>query len=173
MSINLFKFNLLSVISVLLLSGCASTLTGPASSVIQPSESNGLKITLIPASYRETYFKSGHSIERMCRSPDPDFNIDQNDQASLGLGVKNLVVGETQQELSLGGRTETVLIVRELMYRACELVLNINADAKTSIEIYERFFKLTENQLLNIKDQSEKNTSPGINNPVLPSGTAN
>lgn len=130
------------LIAVFLLSGCASPLTAPGSSVQQLRESNGLKITLILASDRENYFKSRHSVERMCRSPDPDFNMGQNDQMSLGVGVENLAIGDTQKELSLGGRTENVLIVRELMYRACELVMNLNTDAKTSIEIYEHFLNL-------------------------------
>lgn len=108
----------------------------------------------------------------MCRSPDPDFNMGQNDQMSLGVGVENLAIGDTQKELSLGGRTENVLIVRELMYRACELVMNLNADAKTSIEIYENFFKLTQNQLLNNNDQNI-NTTPSVINPVESSNTSN
>lgn len=159
------------LIAVFLLSGCASPLTAPGSSVQQLSESNGLKITLILASDRENYFKSRHSVERMCRSPDPDFNMGQNDQMSLGVGVENLAIGDTQKELSLGGRTENVLIVRELMYRACELVMNLNADAKTSIEIYEHF-KLTQNQLLNNNDKNI-NTTPSVINPVASSNTSN
>jgi hypothetical protein len=37
-----------------------------------------------------------------------------------------------------------VLISRELMYRACELSLNINADTALTLQIYERFLRSLE-----------------------------
>ena len=38
--------------------------------------------------------------------------------------------------VTLGGRDPTVLITRELMFRACELTLNTNAKPEAAVKIY-------------------------------------
>lgn len=130
------------LMSGLLTSGCSTM--APGSQVKQVVERNGVDVELIPASYREVYFSPATSDERHCRAPDPDFTVQQSDQLNVSLptnGGESIGGGENQTGLSLGGRTPTVLITRELMYRACELAANINADSETARSIYADFLK--------------------------------
>lgn len=137
----------LVLLPMILLNGCARLGAAPGTTEQQLVERDGVDVALIPAIYREVYFKPSTSTDRHCRAPDPDFSIQQNDQLSLalpGYGSENIGGGETQTEQNLGGRTEKVLITRELMYRACELTSNINADSDTSTAIYDKFLRVIE-----------------------------
>jgi hypothetical protein len=134
----------ISLIAVFLISGCAGLVSAPGTTEQELVERDGIDVALIPAAYREVYFSPSTSNERHCRAPDPDFSVQQSDKLSVSLptnGGESMGGGETQTGLNLGGRTQTVLITRELMYRACELAANINADADTSIAIYDKFLQ--------------------------------
>ena len=129
----------------------------PGTEVKEVVERSGVNLELIPASYREVYFSPSASDERHCRAPDPDFTVQQSDQLNLSIpanGGESLGGGENQTGLSLGGRTPTVLITRELMYRACELAANINADSENSVAIYATFLQA-------IKDITQQQSDSG------------
>jgi hypothetical protein len=135
--------NLLICIS--LVTGCSSL--APGSSYKQITERDGVDIGLIPASYREVYLSPEGSKERHCRAPAPDFTVQASEQFKLaipGINDEELDSGENQSALSLGGRSPLVLISRELLYRACELSSNINADTKTTLSIYQQFLDVLE-----------------------------
>lgn len=153
--------------STALLSGCSTM--APGTKVEQLVERNGVDIALIPATYREVYFSPSVSKEKHCRAPDPDFSVQQSDQLNLSLpmnGGESIGGGEKQIGLNLGGRTPAVLITRELMYRACELTSNINADNKTTIDIYSAFLE-------GIKDIVQQSSFTGTaNSDIVPSPTS-
>lgn len=131
------------------ISGC-SLMSTPGSDVETLYERNGTDIILIPASYREAYFTKPASGERHCRAPDPDFTVQSSEGVSLSDALastasESVSLGGGQAAMSLGGRSPDLLITRELMYRACELASNINADEDTTIKIYTQFLKTIEN----------------------------
>ncbi|MGK0267886.1 MAG: hypothetical protein ACI8Y3_000493 [Paraglaciecola sp.] len=143
------------LMSMFLISGCSTM--APGTKIEQVVERNGVSLELIPASYREVYFSPASSDERHCRAPGPDFTVQQSDQLNLSLpanGGESLGGGENQTGLSLGGRTPIVLITRELMYRACELSANINANGETSVAIYATFIQA-------IKDITQQQSGSG------------
>jgi hypothetical protein len=130
-----------------LISGCASL--APASDVEKVVERNGVDVLLIPAAYREVYFSPSSSNERHCRAPDPDFTVEAGETLNLGAtlaagNAENAELGTTQTATTLGGRTAAVLITRELMYRACELSSNINANSETTLDVYKQFIDAIE-----------------------------
>jgi hypothetical protein len=130
------------LMSTFLISGCSTT--APGSSIEHLVERDGVDVGLIPATYREVYFSPATSTERHCRAPAPDFTVQQSDQLNLSMpmnGGESIGGGENQTGLTLGGRSPTVLITRELMYRACELTANINADSETTVAIYATFLQ--------------------------------
>ncbi len=129
----------------------------PGTKVEKVVERSGVNLELIPASYREVYFSPASSDERHCRAPDPDFTVQQSDQLNLSIpanGGESLGGEENQTGLSLGGRTPTVLITRELMYRACELAANIKANGERSVAIYATFLQA-------IKDIAQQSSGSG------------
>lgn len=128
------------------LKGPSSILTGQKGTSHPPMHSvvdrNGLDIIIEDASKKATILKDPSTNERYCRAPDPDFATGQSNSMSLGVGTGPSVgmsSGETDD--SLGGRTPVVLLTRELMYRACELSLNLNSDTALTKEIYWKFLQ--------------------------------
>jgi hypothetical protein len=85
---------------------------------------------------------------RVCLAPFPDALT----SASAALGLRGALGGQgagisegvSRGAVGLGGRSADVLLVRELLYRACELSANIEADPAGTLQIYERVFRLIE-----------------------------
>ena len=115
-------------------------------------ERQGIDILVESSSLKATLIKDKDSFERICRSPNPDFASGQSSGVSVGL-AQGPTIGTSSGAMtdSLGGRSPAVLITRELMYRACELTLNLQANPDLSKEIYWRFLGTIE---LAIKSQT-------------------
>ena len=85
------------------------------------------------ASIRGTYFKSTDAASKFCAEPAPDVALDTLQKFAAELNVKVEGSGEGGGKVSsevgskvveLAGRTQLILLARELLYRACELSLN-------------------------------------------------
>ena len=146
---NLFRCCLvpLCLVVSLLLAGCGTLakLVGNDSKGHDLYDRNGLDVLVEDASRKTTIIKDKGSLERFCRSPNPDFATGDSNAVSLGLG-RGPSIGTSSGAMidSLGGRSPALLITRELMYRACELALNLDADAALAKEIYWRFLGTVE-----------------------------
>lgn len=85
---------------------------------------------------------------RFCMTPQHDAAASYSSGIGISGGTplikEGISAGNSKGELALGGRSPSVLIARELMYRACELTSNHNADIKTTLEVYERFLQAIE-----------------------------
>lgn len=108
---------------------------------------------------RQLTFLKDKTTERFCMAPAPDFSRTAGSQVMGGLptiggGSIGLGSNTTKGSLDLGGRDPAVLIARELLYRACELATNTNADPATEREIYNRF-------LAAIIEIAKSRTGPG------------
>jgi len=140
--------NPIFILVALLLTGCASVL--PKKGII--FERQGVSTLLVAPEMREIYFNDQSSSERHCQAPGPDASIESSSGISFGASVAGnsdtLSDKSGQAGLAFGGRNPAVLIARELMYRACELSSNLNADQKTTLFIYERFLQSIEKSFL-------------------------
>ncbi len=89
---------------------------------------------------QNTYFKKGKHGVRLCTEPDPD----EAQTFTYGISDTAPKIGDLQLEdatggLALGGRNPEVLIARELLFRACELSLNVDANYDQMRSIYTEF----------------------------------
>jgi len=130
--------------TVLLLSGCGSlpgTSDGKAETLI---DREWIDVVAADAGRQLTYLKDRRGNERFCRGPGPDFSRTASSGTSIGVptvagGALGVGGNLSRGALELGGRDPVVLIARELLYRACELAANTNADPATEREIYSKF----------------------------------
>ena len=137
-----------------LLTGCgtASKLVGNDDRGHYLYNRQGVDLLVEDASRKTTVLKDRNSSERFCRSPNPDFASGQSNAVSLGLANGPSIGTSTGAQIdSLGGRSPALLITRELMYRACELALNLDANTELTKEIYWKFLGTVE---LAIKNQT-------------------
>jgi hypothetical protein len=134
------RLTAVAFLAALLLSGCAGIRSEKKEQLI---DRPGIDVVGAPADRQEIVIKDSKSLERFCKGPSPDVAMTASSGISLGLTAGVLPAGEkvgdgsSRGALSLGGRSPAVLLARELMYRACELVINTRADPKTAIQIYK------------------------------------
>ena len=146
----------LILIFALMISGCGTfDVLSSADKKIKDHhlyERQGIDILVESSILKTTVIKDKDSFERICRSPNPDFASGETSGVSVGLS-KGPTIGTSSGAMidSLGGRSPAVLITRELMYRACEMTLNLQATPDLSKEIYWRFLTTIE---LTIKSQT-------------------
>jgi len=115
----------------------------------------GLTVSTAPDSNKAAYVKLAKSNVRYC----VETNIDYADSKSSALSI------------SVGGRAPTVLISRELMFRACEFISNTNANDRMVLAVYvytlEAIVRLSESHKGNCTA-----VQAGLRTMTPPSGTA-
>ena len=133
----------LLTLTIILLTGCASSIPKPE--IIQKED---VVILATTDDHEIAYIKKEGDLHRICAARPTDSVATDESGVSLGLSGfgKTENVGEMsgRGELGLGGRSPAVLVAREFLFRACELSNNINADSKTTIDIYKTFLKSLE-----------------------------
>lgn len=92
---------------------------------------------------RAAYIKAPGGNTRVCAPRESDAGVASSVGLSLSLpglsGDEDASVKDGQTVTGLGGRGPLALVARELLFRACELALNTNADADTTRDIYAQF----------------------------------
>lgn len=107
----------------------------------------GLEVLTIPEGQRVMLIKSPDDVERVCSPRESDEGLSVREGVQLSLpGAGGGAIGEDAgtQAVALAHPTTIVLLARELLFRACELSLNLNADAADTRAIYERFLATVE-----------------------------
>ncbi len=148
-------YYLLLCSTVIISSACAVKTTKP--SVLQ---TGGISAITNTSDIQITVVKKHGAVERYCAARPSDVADTKSAGVSLTAGLagnssEGINEGRSQGAISLGGRDPAVLIVREMMYRACELSMNLNADSKQTLEIYSTFMTA-------IQDIANTQTGDGI-----------
>jgi len=154
------------VASVLLLTGCG----GKTLISAKPSfnEKNTIEIVHDSAAGIGYVLKQeSKNPEKVCRTTSPDFVSGKADQLNLaGPLASNIGASDAFEAVTLGGRSPTVLIVREMMYRACELSLNVNANLDQSLSIYKALLDETV-KVVNAAPKITGTQSSSLNAPIV------
>lgn len=104
---------------------------------------------------------------RICLQPSPDaaFSSSRSGGVSvLNFGVKNdgLNDSSNQADTEMTGRTPSVLLARELMYRLCELGYNFSLSKDQMLESYNKNLEIIKEISLSEVKQTTINISSGI-----------
>lgn len=140
---------------LLALTGCASALPlqrtevelAERGGVDEQHREVGLQVLTVPEGQRVMLIKSPDDVERVCspRESDQGLSVSEGLSVTLPGGGESIGGSVGDQAVALGAPAAVVQLTRELLYRACELSLNLDADAATTREIYERFLSVLEN----------------------------
>jgi hypothetical protein len=120
---------------------------------------SGMTIYSTTSDMQSSFLKSHNSEEHFCDARMSD--VADTESASVGLGVSVIGKSESVNEgtsrgaVSLGGRSPAVLITRELMYRTCEMVMNLNLDKKEALALYIQTLNL-------VKSVAQSDTAVGV-----------
>ncbi len=122
------------------LAGCGSMSSTLSQSKSTLYDRDGVDLVLDHTTGFATIFKEENSTERSCRAVGPDFVTGQGDSVSISAaGGTGISGGKSFDAAVAGGRSPGLLALREILYRACELSLNLNADKQLTLEIYKHF----------------------------------
>ena len=140
------------------LSGCVVFLAAcvkPPSAEIHRFGKNRLLYT--DGSKRHTLIKLDRSYLRICAEPSPDVTVSEEQAFGFDLSLNLAIVGnagskektDTREESGftegeLTGRTPSVLLARELLFRLCELGINADLSAKAMMELHKRVLDIIE-----------------------------
>lgn len=117
-------------------------------------EASGTSAVTYPTELRAAYFFNKGDTTYYCAEPFPDVALDTLEKISAELSAKLPkgidAKGKLSTELSakivqLAGRTELILLAREMLYRACELTINHPDQADEALRMYMRVAELVEN----------------------------
>jgi hypothetical protein len=84
---------------------------------------------------------------RLCKAPAPDVLSGQGSSISFaapslpGATGNTASVGSNFEAAVLGGRSPSVLIARDYIYRACELSANLNLSKEETLQVYQMFLE--------------------------------
>jgi len=120
-------------LAIISLSGCMS-LTGK-NMVTQTDQ--GVEVLHLPGDEQFSYIKKNKSLVRLCTETNIDSSLTSSSGFSLGALGDSFGDKSSSGAVTLGGRDPTVLITRELMFRACELSLNANLEPDDATKIYK------------------------------------
>ncbi len=130
---------------------------------------DGVDIVTTSASRQMVMIKSDSSTERYCRGPEPDSSLAVGGGMTLSMplasGMKSFGGEKHQESTALGGRNPAVLITRELLYRACELSMNLNADAASTLSIYREFLDIAQRIAATQRQDGTRATAPTKEDP--------
>jgi len=77
----------------------------------------------------------------ICAEPSPDAALSIVDKFRADVGTGKITVGGEanveQQVIQLAGRTQTLMLLRESLYRLCELSLNFNLKDEEVVALYK------------------------------------
>lgn len=111
-----------------------------------------------------TYVQPNSNQNMLCLEPDPDVVSTFSGSLSLGDTVAGnedkISASDGSSAVSMGGLSPMVLLSRELMYRACELSMNSNADGDQQLIIYKLFLNTLENLNTNTSDSGTASSAP-------------
>jgi hypothetical protein len=138
--------------------GCA---TPPKPSVT--ASFGGMKIYSTTADMQSSFMKNVNSGEHFCDSRASDVA----DTESVGIGISGSMTGEkagvsdsaSSGAVALGGRSPNVLITREVMYRTCEMVMNLTLDKEEALDLYIKTLDL-------VKSLAQNDTNAGTSSIV-------
>lgn len=153
-------FRALAVGLVFGLTACGGGFT--SSSGPKVVKSDDVTVISQSATRRAVFFKNVETdYEKICMSAPPDSANSYEEGASILLpaagGTTGVSEGAGRSALALGGRSPSALITREILYRTCELMLNMNASPEKMEEV---FFKAMSAVIIINGAQLEDGTRP-------------
>ena len=143
MKLSLLNVKALSFVLAVTLSACG---VPQRSAKVLDIKANTVSAVTYPADLRGAYMQTGESKVQFCAEPAPDValqslvKVTENLKATTpsGIQVEGSASGEfAAKVIQLAGRTQLVLLAREMLYRACELALNHDTDKNTAVELYK------------------------------------
>jgi len=152
------KLITLSILIGVALSGCSSYEPKPQLSLV--AEANFITST---GDLSSTIVHKN----RICLQPSPDAAFSASDSGGvsiLNFGVKNDGVSDSsnQKDTEMTGRTPSVLLARELMYRLCELGNNLTLNKDEMLASYNKNLEIIKEIALSETKQTTINITSGV-----------
>lgn len=143
MNLLLKKIHLVLLFSaILVITGCSTATPKPTIT----DNFNGIHIYSTTSQIQSSFLKDKGSNQHFCDARGSDVA----DTHSDGFGISAALVGKNEGisessshgAVALGGRSPAVLITREVMYRTCEMIMNLDLDNEVALDLYIKTLEL-------------------------------
>lgn len=143
MKLSLLNVTVVALVLLTTLSACG---VPQRSAKVLDIKADTMSAVAYPADLRGAYVRPNESTVQFCAEPAPDValqslvKVTENLKATTpsGIQVEGSASGEfAAKVIQLAGRTQLVLLAREMLYRACELTLNHDTDKNTAVALYQ------------------------------------
>lgn len=135
------KKTFIILFSAFVLTSCAGL---PTTQVNNYNPTDGIVMHTYNDSMQNAFFKEKPVYTKFCLEPSPDLGESASDSFILSDARESVGLKDGTKAVALGGRANLTLVTRTLMYRACELSMNLNADKDETLKIYDRFLDTIE-----------------------------
>ena len=119
------------------LAACASD-PAPPVATLSPIASEHVLST--PASSANVFVLNKNTDFMICTEPQPDVGFSQSESGKIGATIAgnadSIGMSEGSQENSLGGRSPSVLMSREMFFRVCEFSRNYNLTKEEALQLF-------------------------------------
>lgn len=158
----MYRFIIITFFAITL---SACSLPETKSRILTIDDKNTHAVTY-PSNLRGAYFVDKNSNVRFCAEPAPDVALENlqklsaNLAATLGNGDQGNAALNAELKtkvIELAGRTELLLVAREMLYRACELSINHDITPTQLTDIYNSVSNLIMNLARAEETQAEAN----------------
>lgn len=159
--------------SWLILIGCCTVITGCSSLYVPHPHIEKMEAGSVissTAAVRDTFVHNPDGKLYVCAGPAPDAGFSQNEYDSVSISLVQTggqdaaseAEGSAEEEFS--GRSPSVLLTRELLYRLCEFVGNNNLDERTAVELYKLNLHIIEQVSMAVAENTKIEISDSVSN---------
>lgn len=137
------------------------------------SENSDIEIYGATAGIRSIFLRKSSSESTYCAEPAPDVAIGGSESGNIGAsqsgaGSEKVGISESTQDDNLGGRSVNVLITREIFYRTCEFLSNVNLSKEEKVALFNTSLQ----HIVNINSVNLGKGTVPKENPIQTSNTA-
>jgi hypothetical protein len=97
----------------------------------------GIDVIIEPTTGNSFILSDEKVLDQVCMAPPPDLSDAKGSSGSLAVKGVSLSENTSVSVAALGGRSPAVLISREILYRTCELYVNLRLKKEEAIELFK------------------------------------
>ena len=125
------------ILSISALAGCGSLINDAATQRAAVYDRVGVDVIIEPTTGNSFVLTDEKIFDQFCMAPPPDLSDVKGSSGSVSVKGVSLSDNTSVSVAALGGRSPAVLISREILFRTCELYVNLRLTKTEAIALFK------------------------------------